>query len=65
MRWLYKENKNKLHKFDIIDGSVKFKFCNTKLVEEEGYGQDYRCPKCGSTSGLVNLIGLCATKVYK
>ena len=41
----------------------KWRFCNTELKSEKGYYSDYYCPKCGSESGLVNIIGLCATKV--
>lgn len=43
--------------------SDNWKFCNTKLKSKTGYCSDYYCPKCGSESGLVNVIGLCATKI--
>jgi predicted RNA-binding Zn-ribbon protein involved in translation (DUF1610 family) len=39
-------------------------FCNTKLEPYPNpWSREYRCPKCGNT--LVNIIGTCATKVYK
>ena len=44
----------------------KWKFCNAKLEPYPhpwSYG-DYKCPKCGSTSGMVNALGGCATKVF-
>ena len=40
-----------------------WKFCNGELEELDGYCSDYVCPKCGSTSGLVNVIGKCAMRI--
>lgn len=42
----------------------KWVFCNEPLVKGYYDIKPY-CPKCGSKSGLVNILGLCATKIYK
>jgi len=65
IRNLSNKEKKTLHIGSVRRSSYNWKFCNTELILEKGYFQEYRCPKCGSTSGLVNVIGLCATKVYK
>ena len=44
----------------------KWRFCNAKLKpypHKWSYGS-YKCPECGSTSGMVNALGGCSTKIY-
>ncbi len=65
MRNLSNKEKKALHIGGVRRSSDNWKFCNTELIPEKGYCQECTCPKCGSTSGLVNIIGLCSTKVYK
>ena len=60
-----KEINEALHIGGVRRSSDNWKFCNTELKSKTGYCSDYYCPKCGSESGLVNVIGLCATKVNR
>jgi hypothetical protein len=44
--------------------SNEWVFCNTKLeAYPNPWSREYKCPKCGNN--LVNILGTCATKVYK
>jgi anaerobic ribonucleoside-triphosphate reductase len=43
----------------------KWKFCNAKLEEVNGWTHKYKCHKCGSTKGLVNVFGRCSVRIYE
>lgn len=50
------------------DNSTKkdWHFCNAKLEPYPhpwSHGK-YKCPRCGSTSGMVNILGGCNTKIF-
>ena len=47
-----------------FNSEKKWKFCNSKLQPyPHPWSDSYKCPCCGSKSGLVNALGGCSTKV--
>ena len=65
IRNLYSKEKKALHIGGVRRSSNNWEFCNTELKSKTEYCSGYYCPKCGSESGMVNIIGLCATKVSR
>ena len=49
----------------VFDKEQKWRFCNGKLRPSPNeWSTTYKCDSCGNSSGMVNILGGCSTKIY-